>query len=101
FPYGAKYDQEGCFTWTQNVWGFIEQDNALVRYPGLNAPWCLDYASEQQNFAPATAPDPPAPLPDPAARNVLRTVFNCPSDGASAMVAEAGDPEWANPRGNY
>jgi len=28
FPYGAKYDQEGAFTWTQAIWAFIEQDNA-------------------------------------------------------------------------
>jgi prepilin-type N-terminal cleavage/methylation domain-containing protein/prepilin-type processing-associated H-X9-DG protein len=99
FPYGAKYDQEGCFTWTQNVWAFIEQDNALVRYPGLNFPWTLDYSSAFQQWAPSGVPK--APLPDPAARNVLRTIFNCPSDPASAMVAEAGSAKWANPRGNY
>jgi prepilin-type N-terminal cleavage/methylation domain-containing protein/prepilin-type processing-associated H-X9-DG protein len=99
FPYGAKYDQEGAFTWTQNVWAFIEQDNALARYPGLNFPWTLDYSSSFQNFAPGGVPR--APLPDPAARNALRPIFNCPSDTASAQIAEAGDPKWSNPRGNY
>ena len=88
FPYGSKYDQEGAFTWTQNIWAFIEQDNALARYPALNMSWALDYAGDTQNWAPGTVPSPP--LPDPAARNVVRTTFNCPSDGASAMVAEAG-----------
>jgi prepilin-type N-terminal cleavage/methylation domain-containing protein/prepilin-type processing-associated H-X9-DG protein len=101
FPYGAKYDQEGSFTWTQNIWAFIEQDNALARYPGLNTPWCLDYSSHPQNFAPGTVPNPCAPYPDPAARNALRPIFNCPSDPASAVIAEANDPKWANPRGNY
>ena len=99
FPYGAKYDQEGAFTWTQNIWAFIEQDNAQRRYPGLNFPWTLDYSSSFQNFAPTGVLR--APLPDPAARNALRTVFNCPSDPASAVIAEAGDPKWANARGNY
>jgi prepilin-type N-terminal cleavage/methylation domain-containing protein/prepilin-type processing-associated H-X9-DG protein len=102
FPYGSKYDQEGAFTWTQNVWAFIEQDNALSRYPFVNAPWILDYANDYQNFAPSTLPDSSTlPLPDPSARNALRSVFNCPSDTASAQIAESGDPSWANPRGNY
>jgi prepilin-type N-terminal cleavage/methylation domain-containing protein/prepilin-type processing-associated H-X9-DG protein len=108
FPYGAKYDQEGCFTWTQNIWAFIEQDNAQKRYPGINYPWILDYANDYQTFAPSTLPRDPdtgastlIPLPDPSARNALRTVFNCPSDPASAQIAEAGDPQWSNPRGNY
>jgi prepilin-type N-terminal cleavage/methylation domain-containing protein/prepilin-type processing-associated H-X9-DG protein len=98
FPYAAKYDQEGSFTWTQNIWGFIEQDNALARYPGLNFPWTLDYSSSFQNWAPGGVPR--APLPDPNARNAVRVIFNCPSD-IPPMIAEAGDPKWANARGNY
>src|SRR5712692_7593230 len=62
FPYGSKYDQEGAFTWTQNIWAFIEQDNALARYPALNKPWFLDYASHPQNWAPSTIPNPCAPI---------------------------------------
>src|SRR5262249_35035781 len=98
FPYGSKYDQEGAFTWTQNLWGFIEQDNAAARYPALNMAWALDYAGDNQTFTPGGIPNPP--VPDPTARNAVRVVFNCPSD-VSPMIAEAGDPNWANPRGNY
>jgi prepilin-type N-terminal cleavage/methylation domain-containing protein/prepilin-type processing-associated H-X9-DG protein len=98
FPYGSKYDQEGAFTWTQNIWSFIEQDNALRGYPALNLPWALDYAGDNQNFTPTGVPNPP--VSDFAARTAIRTVFNCPSD-ISPMVAEATDPRWANPRGNY
>ncbi len=98
FPYGAKYDQEGAFTWTQNVWAFIEQDNALRGYPALNLPWALDYAGDNQNYTPAGTPNPP--FADFNARTAIRSVFNCPSDIAP-MVAEASDPRWANPRGNY
>jgi len=103
FPYGSKYDQEGAFTWTQNLWAFIEQDNALRRYPFVNAPWVLDYANDYQNWAqsPPLPDSSTLPLPDPSARNALRSVFNCPSDTASAQIAESGDPAWANPRGNY
>ena len=34
FPYGSKYDQEGAYTWTQEVYAFIEQENAQRAYPG-------------------------------------------------------------------
>ncbi|MFL5242294.1 MAG: DUF1559 domain-containing protein [Gemmataceae bacterium] len=98
FPYGSKYDQEGALTWTQNLWAFIEQDNAQARYPMINTSWALDYGGDNQAFTPPGVPNPP--LPDPAARNAVRVVFNCPSD-ISPKVAEAGDPRWANPRGNY
>src|SRR5205807_5652642 len=33
FPYATKYDQEGALTWSQEVWPFIEQDNAARAYP--------------------------------------------------------------------
>jgi prepilin-type N-terminal cleavage/methylation domain-containing protein/prepilin-type processing-associated H-X9-DG protein len=103
FPYGSKYDQEGAFTWTQSVWAFIEQDNAARLYPAVNLPWALDYAGDLQSFAQAYAPPntPNPPYADFNARNALRPVFNCPSDTASAVIAEAGDPRWSNPRGNY
>jgi prepilin-type N-terminal cleavage/methylation domain-containing protein/prepilin-type processing-associated H-X9-DG protein len=99
FPYGAKYDQEGAFTWTQSIWAFIEQDNASRLYPAVNLPWALDYAGDNQNFTPSGIPNPP--VADFNARNALRPIFNCPSDPASAVIAEAGDPRWSNPRGNY
>src|SRR5216683_397262 len=99
FPYGSKYDQEGAFTWTQSIWAFIEQDNAARLYPAVNLPWALDYAGDNQTFTPGGIPNPP--FADFNARNALRTVFNCPSDPASAQIAEAGDPRWSNPRGNY
>src|SRR5713226_6060942 len=99
FPYGSKYDQEGAFTWTQSIWAFIEQDNAARLYPAVNLPWALDYAGDNQSFTPGGIPNPP--FADFTARNALRTVFNCPSDPASAQIAEAGDPRWSNPRGNY
>src|SRR5262249_19787781 len=47
FPYASKYDQEGAFTWTQLIWAYIEQDNALARYPALNMAWALDYAGDK------------------------------------------------------
>jgi prepilin-type N-terminal cleavage/methylation domain-containing protein/prepilin-type processing-associated H-X9-DG protein len=104
FPYATKYDQEGAYTWTQGVWSFIEQDNAARAYPSLNMHWSLDYAADTQALYNPGAGCGPAtvnlPLPDPNARNVLRVIFNCPSD-TSAMIAEEGDPAWANPRGNY
>src|SRR5262249_33015550 len=81
-----------------NIWAFIEQDNAYRAYPSLNMAWALDYAGDLQQWTPSGVANPP--LPDPAARNVVRTVFNCPSDVAP-IIAEAGDPAWANPRGNY
>jgi prepilin-type N-terminal cleavage/methylation domain-containing protein len=100
FPYGSKYDQEGAWTWTENIWAFIEQDNAAVRYPSRDANWSLDYASDTQQWAPSGFTPPPSWTPDPTARNSVRPVFNCPSD-IPPMIAEAGDPNWANPRGNY
>jgi len=35
-----------------------------------------------------------------AARQAVRTVFNCPSDN-SQLIDQSGDPVWASPRGNY
>src|SRR5579884_2574447 len=98
FPYGAKYDQEGAFPWTENIWPFVEQGNAAQLYPAINLPWALDYGGDNQSFTPSNVPNPP--LPDPTARNSLRVIFNCPSD-IPPMIAEAGDPRWANPRGSY
>ncbi len=106
FPYAAKYDQEGSLTWTQQIWSYIEQDNAYSRYPMLNMAWALDYSGALQAFYnPTMGCGPPGlssplALPDPVARNTVRVIFNCPSD-IDPMIAEAGDPRWANPRGNY
>jgi prepilin-type N-terminal cleavage/methylation domain-containing protein/prepilin-type processing-associated H-X9-DG protein len=98
FPFATKYDQEGAFTWTQCLWSFLEQDNAQLRYPALFMPWALDYAGDNQNWTPGGTPNPP--FADFVARNSVRTIFNCPSD-IGPMIAEAGDPRWSNPRGNY
>src|SRR5205823_4723873 len=111
FPYATKYDQEGAFTWTQEVYAFIEQDNAQRAYPARGGHWYLDYS---------TAPDTPVdgecdsgvqtyydagvcgpatlecPGADPRARESNRAFFNCPSEH-DAKIAESGDPEWANP----
>src|SRR5262249_34344130 len=43
---------------------------------------------------------PPNPPALPAAREATRPYFNCPSEHAP-FIAESGDPDWANPRGNY
>src|SRR5262249_9933427 len=118
FPYGSKYDQEGAWTWTEDIWNFIEQENANRLYPARAPNWYLD-----DSTYPASAfGGPPGqcdsgnstfynggvcgpntlacPGADPTARNATRPYYNCPSEH-EAMIAEATDPEWANPRGNY
>jgi prepilin-type N-terminal cleavage/methylation domain-containing protein/prepilin-type processing-associated H-X9-DG protein len=120
FPYGSKYDQEGAWTWTQEVYSFIEQDNAARAYPARALNWYLDYSAYpadllggspgtcdsgvSANYNPPTCGPatlcPDSIAPDPRAREAARTIFVCPSEH-SPMIAESGDPEWANPRGNY
>jgi len=108
FPSLGKYDQEGCLSWVQSIWPYVEQDNAYRGYPCITAPYSLDYTGEPQSFTPSTYAYPgppnssaPGPLtPTLAARSAVRSVFNCPSDN-SALVDQFGDPMWSSPRGNY
>jgi prepilin-type N-terminal cleavage/methylation domain-containing protein/prepilin-type processing-associated H-X9-DG protein len=111
FPSMAKYDQEGAFTWVSIILPFVEQDNAYAGYVGAITPWCLDVTGEPSNFfgnASAAVQaqynyltnQPNQATPTVAARQAVRSVFNCPSDN-SALVDQSGDPIWASPRGNY
>jgi prepilin-type N-terminal cleavage/methylation domain-containing protein/prepilin-type processing-associated H-X9-DG protein len=123
FPYGSKYDQEGAWTWTEDIWSFIEQGNADTLYPARAQNWYLDYSvypksllggqpgqcdsGVSANYNPGGGCGPSTlacpignPLQHDTARNSVRPYYNCPSDVAP-KIAEGGDPEWANPRGNY
>jgi prepilin-type N-terminal cleavage/methylation domain-containing protein/prepilin-type processing-associated H-X9-DG protein len=111
FPSMAKYDQEGCYSWVPFIFTFLEQDNAANGYVGARTPFCLDETGETSSFfgnAPAATQaqynyltnQPNQATPTVAARQAVRTVFNCPSDN-SQLIDQSGDPVWASPRGNY
>ena len=118
FPYGSKYDQEGAWTWTEDIWSFIEQGNADTLYPARAQNWYLDYSvypksllggqpgqcdsGVSANYNPGGGCGPSTlacpignPLQHDTARNSVRPYYNCPSDVAP-KIAEGGDPEWAN-----
>jgi prepilin-type N-terminal cleavage/methylation domain-containing protein/prepilin-type processing-associated H-X9-DG protein len=106
FPTMAKYDQEGTYSWVITLFPYVEQDNAYKGYVGAYSPYCLDETGEGQNFTPGTPQwsflgnQPNQDTPTVAARQAVRTVYNCPSDN-SQLIDQSGDPLWASPRGNY
>ncbi len=106
FPTMAKYDQEGCYSWVPFMFPYLEQDNAYQGYSGAITPFVLDCTGEGQSFTPNLPQyaylgnQPNSATPTVAARQAVRTVFNCPSD-SSAVIDQSGDPLWASPRGNY
>lgn len=93
FPYGRKYDIWGCYTWSELVLPFIEQQAV---YNGL---WTLPQTGYNTNL--------PGPLGawgiDPLLQQSRTTViqmFLCPAD-VGPIGDEMNAAEWCYIRGNY
>ena len=95
FPWVAKYDQEGTYTWTQNIFPFVEGSTQYNGYPGLLNPFQRSWLSLD-----SSSNGVPAPFSCPAiwqqdaylARINLPKVFTCPSDaGPDAYQANPPD----------
>ena len=107
FPWVAKYDQEGTYTWTQQIFPFVEATTQYNNYPGLLNAFQRSWLQQDNSLL---APGVPAFatwvwLQDTyQARTLMPKVFTCPSDtGPDAYQANfpPDDPFSAQGRGNY
>jgi len=104
FPYAAKYDLSGTYSWAQNIFPFVEGATQYNGYKGLSNPFqrswllqdCEPWAPPGFNCTTSWAAD------DYLARTNLPKVFTCPSDaGPDAYQANPGEQDQAEGRGNY
>jgi prepilin-type N-terminal cleavage/methylation domain-containing protein len=105
FPWVAKYDQQGTYTWTQNILPFVEGTTQYNGYPGLLNPFQRSWLEQDCSLgAPAPFNCAAIWLQDAyLARVNLPKIFTCPSDsGPDAYQANPpDDPLAAQGRGNY
>jgi prepilin-type N-terminal cleavage/methylation domain-containing protein len=106
FPWVAKYDQQGTYTWTQNIFPFVEGQTQYNNYPGLLNAFQRSWLQQDCNvWAPSTFNCTASWKEDIyLARINLPKVFTCPSDaGPDAYMANnpPDDPFSAQGRGNY
>src|ERR1700730_12034645 len=102
FPWVAKYDQSGTYTWTQNIFPIVEGTTQYNGYPGLLNPFqrsslitdCSPWAPGTFNCTGGWVAD------DYLARTNYPKVFTCPSDsGPDAYQASPPDDSITNPTG--
>jgi len=107
FPWAAKYDLQGTYTWTQQIYPFVEATNQAMQYPGVSQPFQRDSLTlDVASYAPGSVQGAPASfwVPDTYdARVNAPKVVLCPSDdGPDAYEANPPDsPDAASARGNY
>jgi prepilin-type N-terminal cleavage/methylation domain-containing protein len=105
FPWVAKYDQQGTYTWTQQIFPYVEASTQYANYPGLLNPYqrswltmdCSLLAPGSVNCATQWTAD------NFNARTLLPKVLTCPSDSGpdAYQVLPPADPSSAQGRGNY
>ncbi len=105
FPWAAKYDLEGTYSWAQQIYPFVEASNQAMQYPGVSQPFQRDSLTlDLTTYAPGSINAATQWVPDTyAARVNIPQVFVCPSDdGPTAYEASGTDPmDEATGRGNY
>jgi prepilin-type N-terminal cleavage/methylation domain-containing protein len=107
FPWAAKYDEAGTYTWTQNIFPFVEGSTQYNAYRGLLNPFQRSWLQQDMSVYGSSAIQSQAATlwqqDDYLARVNLPKVFTCPSDaGPDAYQANPpDDPFSAQGRGNY
>jgi len=105
FPWAAKYDLQGTYTWTQQIYPFVEATNQATQYPGVSQPFQRDSVTlDLSVYAPGSINPATQWLQDTyAARVNVPKVMLCPSDdGPDAYEANPPDAQdQASGRGNY
>jgi len=110
FPWVAKYDQSGTYTWTENIFPFVEATTQYTGYAGLlNSFQRSSLTGDFNVWAPASAQVISNWMADAyLARINYPKVLTCPSDsGPDALQASPQDETPASPtgtgqgRGNY
>jgi len=110
FPWVAKYDQSGTYSWAQNIFPFVEGSTQYMGYHGLLQPFERSSITfDLSAWAPGTISSATQWVADDyLARTNYPKVFTCPSDsGPDALQAQPPDDSITNPtgvgqgRGNY
>jgi prepilin-type N-terminal cleavage/methylation domain-containing protein len=110
FPWAAKYDRASTYTWSQQIYPFVEATTQISQYPGVSNPFQLDsLPTDLSTYAPGTVSAATQWLADSyAARVNIPKVFVCPSDdGPDAYMASPPDDSVSlatgqgTGRGNY
>jgi prepilin-type N-terminal cleavage/methylation domain-containing protein len=94
FPWVAKYDQAQTYTWTQNIFPFVEASTQYNGYPGLNNAFQRSWHTVDCNIYAPSAFNCVANWVQDAylARANIPKVFTCPSDsGPDAYMSQPPD----------
>jgi prepilin-type N-terminal cleavage/methylation domain-containing protein len=109
FPWVAKYDQSGTYSWAQNIFPFVEGSTQYTSYHGLLNPFQRSsLTGDNSAWAPSSVTLSNWLADDYLARINYPKVFTCPSDsGPDAFLANPPDDSPTTPtgqgqgRGNY